>query len=60
MNPHWMAILGGVLLQVAAAPASAIDPPVAEGVLLVRSTTYELRYAQAVRNPDNRSACGYC
>ena len=52
ISSQWRAILGGVLLQAAAAPVAAIDPPVAQGVLQYGQQRYELRYAQAVRNPD--------
>ena len=47
------ALLAGLVLGAAAAPACAIDPPVSQGFLQYGKERYELRYAQAVRSPDN-------
>ncbi len=52
MKSSLAVIVGGILLQAAAA-AYAIDPPVVQGHLEYGQQRYDLRYAQAVRNPDD-------
>jgi hypothetical protein len=47
------AMLGGLLLGIMTAPVQALDPPTVQGHLQYGKQRYELRYAQAVRNPDN-------
>lgn len=53
MTTRQSALLAGFLLGVFAGPASAIDPPTSQGHLQYGTQRYELRYAQAVRSPDD-------
>jgi hypothetical protein len=46
-------ILSGLLLSITTTPACALDPPTVEGSLRYGQQRYELRYAQAIRSPDD-------
>jgi hypothetical protein len=47
------ALFISLILGLATAPAHAIDPGTVQGYLQFGKQRYELRYVQAVRNPDN-------
>ena len=53
MRRRGPAILSCLLLGIVAASARAIDPPTVQGYLQYGKQRYELRHAQAVRNPDD-------
>ena len=51
MKLHWSAVLAGLLLGCTAEPEMAADPPTVQGHFQFGANRYELRHAQAVRNP---------
>lgn len=53
MRLQLAAMLSCLLPGIITAPAYALDPPTVQGHLQYGKQRYELRHAQAVRNPDN-------
>jgi len=53
MKSYRLTMLCGLLLGSAAVPAAGLDPATVQGHLVFGAQRYELRYAQAVSQPEN-------